>query len=434
MSRGVWCCQFELSGDAGLAAVVPAVVPHRATRILVRLHGDPMGYLELPYRRDELTIDGVVAAAWERFEDRIDHHLRSESPARGDWRPRRRPPGPGPACPTGPIAAAPDRALKPVTAVICTRDRSAILDNCLRRLATVTYPAVEFLVVDNAPRDESTRSLVDSFRRSDARFRYVREARPGLSVARNRGLVEARGEYVAFTDDDVSVDPEWITGLVRGFGRRADAGCVTGLVCTASISNEAEAYFDARAASWSSRCAARTFDLAECRVPGPLYPYSAGIFGTGANFAFDRALLLALGGFDEALGAGTPTRGGEDLDMFVRVLNAGRAIVYEPSALVWHHHRADASALLRQMYGYGTGLGAFMAKLVAQRSTRGDVLRRVGPGLRRMSRIGGQTSARIADGAAPPRGVLLREYTGFAAGPLLYLRARRDSSRGVGEP
>jgi GT2 family glycosyltransferase len=213
-----------------------------------------------------------------------------------------------------------------------------------------------------------------------------------------------------------------VQGLLRGFARRPDVGCVTGLVATADLAGAAEEYFDARAASWSSRCEPALYDL-----PGDgtdaLYPYSPGIFGTGASMAFDRDLLLAVGGFDEALGAGTRTRGGEDLDIFVRVLRAGRALAYEPAALVWHHHRADDGALRRQMYGYGTGLAAFVTKCLLTRGTRGEVLRRLPRGLGRMAAIKAATADRL--GPAPaPAGALRREFAGFLAGPFLYLRAR----------
>ena len=106
----------------------------------------------------------------------------------------------------------------------------------------------------------------------------------------------------------------------------------------------------------------RVYDLRSGRDASALYPYSAGIFGTGANFAVDRDLLMGLGGFDETLGAGTPAGGGEDLDAFVRVLRAHRSLVYEPSAVVWHRHRADPGAQRRQLFSYGTGLTPFLTK------------------------------------------------------------------------
>ncbi|WP_462186948.1 MULTISPECIES: glycosyltransferase family 2 protein [unclassified Frankia] len=80
-----------------------------------------------------------------------------------------------------------------VSVVVPTRDRSEILANCLRRLTEITYPAVEFLIVDNAPSSDATKRVVDSFAATDERFRHVPEPHPGLSRARNRVLALARG-------------------------------------------------------------------------------------------------------------------------------------------------------------------------------------------------------------------------------------------------
>jgi glycosyltransferase involved in cell wall biosynthesis len=320
-------------------------------------------------------------------------------------------------------------AAETVSVVVCTRDRSAILGDCLARLRALTYQHLEVVVVDNAPTDDSTRRLVESVAGQDPRFRYVLQPRPGLSAARNAGLAAAQGSVLAFTDDDVAVEPGWVQGLLHGFRRRDDVGCVTGLVCTASIDTPAEEYFDARAALWSTRCRPEVFDPEGTGQTNPLYPYSPGLYGTGANFAVDRQFMLDLGGFDEALGAGTRTRGGEDLDAFIRVLRGGRSIVYDPAAVVWHHHRADHAALLRQLYGYGTGLSALVTKLLVQRGTRGDVLRRVPRGVLRVVAIRRQTSERLGAEAAAPPGAFVRELLGLLAGPALYFRAR-SAARG----
>jgi GT2 family glycosyltransferase len=400
-----WCCEFELSD--GRFASVGERGAHASARVLVRLHGDPLGYLTLPMAG--AVAASVAAEASARFADRITDHLAAE----------------GLAVAAAATDACPNRVLADelVTVVVCTRDRADRLGACLDRLRALTHANLEILIVDNAPTDDSTRRVVEAV--ADPRFRYVVEPRPGLSCARNKGLAEARGTYLAYTDDDVAVDARWIEGLLKGFRSAADVGCVTGLVATAEISGAAEEYFDARAASWSTRCEAQRFDLDGSASDDALYPYSPGIFGTGANLAFDRAMLLRLGGFDEALGAGTRTRGGEDLDIFVRVLRAGRALVYEPAALVWHHHRADRDALLSQMFGYGTGLSAFITKCLLQRDTRREVLGRIPLGVRRMAGIRTQTRDRLADPVGAPRGAMLREFLGFGAGPVLYLRARR---------
>jgi GT2 family glycosyltransferase len=413
-AAGTWCCEFELSGDAGVRAVTDPVGQARA-RVLVRLHGETLGYLTVPLGAGGLDPVALSRRSQDEYADRIAEHLSAE----GLPVDQLRPPLAGPTCPNH----VDSEAL--VSVVVCTRNRSAILADCLDRLRGLTYPQLEVVVVDNAPTDDSTRRVVQAVAESDPRFRYVREPRPGLSCARNRGLAEARGEVLAYTDDDVAVDPDWVQGLLRGFQRRPDTGCVTGLVCTASITGPAEEYFDARTASWSTRVEPQVFDLHGAGRTDALYPYSPGIFGTGASLAFDRALLLELGGFDEALGAGTLTRGGEDLDMFIRVLRADRALVYEPAAVVWHHHRADEAALLAQMYGYGTGLSAFMAKCLLDPATRWDVLRRVPLGLRRIAAIRSQTGSRLGEAVQRPAGAMRREFTGFLTGPLLYLRARR---------
>ncbi len=414
----LWCGELELAGGSAVTGVRPYGGQPRA-RVLVRLHGDPVGYVDVPAAGTGPDASEVARLGLERFAAAISAHLVGEG---SGWTPGAEVPPPAAGCP----------ALSPsdteVSVVVCTRDRGQALAGCLDRLAALTHPHLELLVVDNAPSDDGTRRVVERFAARDPRFRHVVEPRPGLSRARNRGLAEARGAVIAYTDDDVAVDAGWVQGLLRGFARRADVGCVTGLVATAGVDTVEEAYFDARATSWSTRCEPELYDLAASARDDALYPYSAGIFGTGANFAFDTALLRELGGFDEALGAGAPTRGGEDLDVFVRVLRAGRALAYEPAAVVWHHHRADPAALLRQLYGYGTGLTAYLTKCLLQREVRRDVLRRIPRGLGRIVRIRQATDERLG-GVPAPRGALSSELRGYLAGPVLYLRARRASAR-----
>jgi GT2 family glycosyltransferase len=413
----LWCCEVELSEGGRLTAPTPPPDDGRPARVIARLHGEPLGYLTVPTDAGGVDLDGLSAAAWRQFPDRIRAHLGTEglSTDAPD-----RPPPANPSCPNAPTDE------RPVTVIVCTRDRTAQLRRCLERLTTLSYDNYDILVVDNAPSDDATRVAVAEIAVTQPRLRYLREPVPGVSAARNCGLRAASGEILAYTDDDVEVDPGWLNGLVRGFRRREDVGCVTGLVCTAEIVSDSEAYFDARAAYWSRRFDPELFD-AERRPDSSLYPYSPGLFGTGANFAVDRNLITEVGGFDEALGAGTPTLGGEDLDVFLRILQARRAIAFEPAALVWHHHRADSDALLRQMYGYGTGLGALVTKLLRDPLTRRDILRRVPAGVARLGVINRDTTREAT--AAVPAGVRRRELTGLLAGPARYARSRRAEAR-----
>jgi len=199
-------------------------------------------------------------------------------------------------------------------------------------------------------------------------------------------MAEATAGIIAFTDDDVLVDRWWLKGIATGFARDARAGCVTGLVSPIALDNPSQQYFDRRF-GWGARTDPRVFSLADPDGLSSLHPYSAGIFGTGANFAVDRGLLEALGGFDEALGAGSPAGGGEELDVFVQTLRADRTVVYAPSAVVWHTHRADPRALRRQLFYYGVGLTAFLSKYLVDARTGGEILARLPQGARQMWRL-----------------------------------------------
>jgi len=104
-----------------------------------------------------------------------------------------------------------------VSVVLCTRDRTDLVLTALDGLTSLRYPSFEIVVVDNAPSSDATRDAVRARFAGDQRVQYVREPRPGLSCARNRGVAEAAADIVAFTDDDVRVDPWWLDGIARGF-------------------------------------------------------------------------------------------------------------------------------------------------------------------------------------------------------------------------
>jgi glycosyltransferase involved in cell wall biosynthesis len=284
------------------------------------------------------------------------------------------------------------------------------------------YRPFEIVLVDNAPSSDATRDAVLAVYGEDSRVRYVREPRPGLSCARNRGLVEASADIVAFTDDDVIVDPWWLDGIVSGFRAVPDVACVTGMIATAQLENAEQLYFHLRE-EWGAECERRIFDLGENRDDSPLYPYSPGIFGAGANFAVSRTIMKELGGFDEALGAGTVSGGGEDLEIFVRIILSGNRIVYEPAAIVSHFHRTDLAELTKQMRAYGTGCTAALTAIVLRvPQARRELPLRILHGVARIFTL----NDRVKDNPTLPRGLMGREIRGLLVGPWLYLKGRRN--------
>ncbi|ANI37924.1 glycosyltransferase family 2 protein [Mycolicibacterium vaccae] len=371
----------------------------RRARLLVRAESGPLGFVELDIVDQSIDPQQLRAAL-------------ADLPA----------PDPSPAAP----------AVRPVSIsiVICTRDRVSMLRTALESALAVNYPDFEIVVVDNAGATDATLRYVESL--ADPRVRVVKEPQPGLSRARNAGLLAAAGEVVAFTDDDVVVDRHWLGAIARGFGRGPSVWCVSGIVPAAELRTPAQAYFDTRVA-WSTCLEARVFDRSAPPADIPLFPFAVGHYGTGANFAVDRAVAVELGGFDEALGAGAPAGGGEDLDMFFRVLAAGGQLVYEPAALIWHRHRADGDGLAAQSRTYGTGLGAWIAKVACDRRTAPDAVLtavRRAPAFARHLSYSASTS-RPADDLTGllPDGLTTPAWRSVVAGFRAYRAALREGRR-----
>ena len=337
--------------------------PHTGEQwVLVRLHGDPLGMLK--FANAGCSSAELATLISDKFAERIMRHLGGDRDVWGGLGQLRSP------CPRHADYRRPN-----VTVVVCTRDGAGRLGECLDGLVRLRYAAelLDVLVVDNAPGDDSTRDLVEQRYPS---IRYVREPRPGLNWARNRAIIEARGEIVAYTDDDVSVDPGWVDAIARVFAEEPEADAVTGLVVPDEMDVEPQRLFEAYGGF------GRGFDRRYFRVntqagvlTAPMYG-GTGQFGTGANMAFRRSAFERIGMFDPALDVGTPTNGGGDLDLFFRVLKAGRMLVYEPAATVRHRHRRTREQLHTQLANNGIGFYAYLVRTAeAYRDERSAIVR-----------------------------------------------------------
>jgi GT2 family glycosyltransferase len=252
-----------------------------------------------------------------------------------------------------------DTLVPSLSIAICTKDRAQrlarLLGSLVPLIATSRFRSTEVVVIDNASVDSATRDAVAGF----AGVRYVFEPRAGLDFARNAAMRHATGELLAFLDDDVVVDCDWLDGLFTAWQGCPDAGGFSGLVLPYRLDTEAQVQFELRG-GFGRGFEPKVFHAAS--ADNPLHPVGAGVIGAGCNMAFDRSLLLSLGGFDEALDTGAPLPGGGDLDIFYRVLRSGRPIVYEPRYAVYHEHRETLPQLRRQYWSWGLGFMAFLAK------------------------------------------------------------------------
>jgi GT2 family glycosyltransferase len=320
-----------------------------------------------------------------------------------------------------------------ISVLVATRHRPEPLRRALASILVAATPGTEVLVVDNGPDDE-TRAVVADLGDHPTPVRYLVEPKPGASRARNRGLVHASGAIVAVTDDDVVVDPDWLVALQAGFGRAPDVGAVTGLVVPGSLDTEAQALFETWG-GFNKGYRPRLFGATRPDDGGPLYPYSPGVYGSGNNVAFRSDILRRLGGYDVALGPGTPACAAEELDLFLALITSGYRIAYEPAAIVWHYHRASEAELATQLHDYGVGLSALMTKWALKSPAHAFALARRLPAGAALARRAPAGSAGTApEGRGAPRaenerrlpGRLRRsELRGMLAGPLVHLGTRR---------
>jgi GT2 family glycosyltransferase len=239
--------------------------------------------------------------------------------------------------------------------IVCTHRRSAYLPGALDALTRLDPPADEVIVVDNDPGELDCRNLVDA-----AGARYVREDRRGLDNARTTGLAAARGDLVAFTDDDCVPAPRWLAGLDELFAD-ASVGAVTGPAFAYELDSPAQVRFEREGGFTRGALRRRTLDWTT------LSPLRAGAVGAGANMIFRRDVLVALGAvFPAELDAGTPTESGGDLYALYRVLAGGWRVVYDPGTYVFHRHRPTAEAMHHAFFGYGVGLSSTMTKVLVE--------------------------------------------------------------------
>jgi glycosyltransferase involved in cell wall biosynthesis len=396
--------------------------PYRSTRVLVRLHGAPLGVVDIDRPDSEIDPDIVGEYVHRELKAVIDAHLREDAIEHAS------PNGNGtPAARTTPRCIRRRLELKErapsASIVIGTRERPDSLAATLDSVLALEYQQFEVIVVDNAHTTDRTRDLLATRYSDVAAVRYVREPLPGLAVAHNRGLSEARGEIVAFTDDDVFVDRRWLLELARGFELGDRVACVTGLILPTELETPAQLWLD-RWVRLNKGYEPKLFDMGAHRPPGKLFPYAAGTLGSGANMAFRTDALRSVGGFDPATGTGSRARGGDDLAGFFSILSAGLTLAYQPTAIVRHAHRREAESLRTLMFDYGAGLGAFLTKIVVDRpELLLDIAWRVPFGAAHAVRS--RPSRR--DGSLTPlgKGLVARERLGMLAGAVGYLVERR---------
>lgn len=326
-----------LDVDVRQAGRINGLAGYSAVDVLFRSGPDPVARVQIRCEGDSLDLAALASGLHARAQPR----------------------------PTLPVGPAPR-----ISVAICTRDRPEDLAVALASLQQQTLEPLELLVVDNGSRP-GAREVVD---RVASQARVLREERPGLDFARNRALAEARGDVIAFTDDDVEVDRGWLRALCDAFASHPEAGAVTGLVLPLELDTDAQWLFE-RNGGYARGLLPRVLPRDGRRMLGLRLPAVSEVLtvGNGCNMALRADALRALGGFDESLDTGPPLPGGGDLDVLYRLIRAGRAVVYEPRAIVRHRHRRSHAALSAQLTGYRRALAAFLVKTIGYEGGRARI-------------------------------------------------------------
>ena len=359
--------------------------------VLIRLHGKPIGQAYLPVVGGRIGGSELRETLMHATGDNLWKNWLYETL---EWDER------------GPVQAMPT-----ATVAVCTRDRPEDLRRCLDALMKLPDDGQEYLVIDNCPATDASRELVENY----PKVRYVREDMAGSSTARNRALLEAKGEVIALTDDDAVPDPNWLRSLVRNFNDPR-VMCVTGLVMPLELETDAQEWFE-RYSPHGRGYQRVIHDGAHCN------PLIVAQIGVSASMALRKSAIDCVGLFDEALGVGTPAKCGEDHELYVRILTAGYRIVYEPRALSWHRHRREWEDLRKIMYCYGIGVYAFWTRTLVK--NREFSIPQLAWGWFRYKQWPELVASLQNQPGCIPKDLLLAQLRGCVNGPMAYFASRK---------
>ncbi|MBT0653032.1 glycosyltransferase [Geomobilimonas luticola] len=214
-----------------------------------------------------------------------------------------------------------------ISIVVCTYNRAELLGACLQSLVEQSLdPSLfEVVVVDNHSLD-NTLEIAHHYAKQYSFFRIVTELNQGHSHARNRGWREARGEYVAYIDDDAKATPDWCSRILSVFTTVMPTPAAVGGQIHPMYETPPPTWFidDFEIRTWGER-------VGFLELPRARYGFS------GSNMAFPRRVLERFDGFSSQYGiVDGKLRMGEDTEFFYRIYDEEPHFWYDPAILVYH--------------------------------------------------------------------------------------------------
>ena len=209
--------------------------------------------------------------------------------------------------------------------IVCTYNGSATIRDCMEALKRLKYPSFEVIVVNDGSTDQVA-AIVKEYP-----VRLINTKNNGLSSARNTGMNNAKGNILAYIDDDAYPDEHWLHYLAYAYIHSSHGAMGGPNIIPPEDGLLAQCVADAPGGPVHVLL---NDDIAE-HIPG-------------CNFSVRKDVLMKVGGFDPLYRSA-----GDDVDACWRIQEAGYTIGYHPSALVWHHRRNSLKAYWKQQKGYG---------------------------------------------------------------------------------
>ncbi len=221
-----------------------------------------------------------------------------------------------------------------ISVIVCTYNGSSTIRDTLNGVLKLDYPDYETIVVNDGSTDNTAEIVMEY------PVRLVSRPNRGLSAARNTGMYTAKGEILAYIDDDAYPDPQWLKYLAYAYAN-SDHACIGG----PNIAPEGDGF------------------IATCVANAPGGPVHVLLNDEiaehvpGCNMTFRKDALMHIKGFDQVF-----RNAGDDVDVCWRIQESGRTIGFHTSAVVWHHRRNSFKAYWKQQQGYGKAEALLEAK------------------------------------------------------------------------
>ncbi len=231
----------------------------------------------------------------------------------------------------------------PVSLIVASRNRSQLLRETIQSILSGRKLPAQILIVDQS---DVAQSGLEQLAIDGCELNYLWVQSVGLSRANNTGIAAARYDLLAFTHDDVLVEPDWLENLIGSLFSHGPRAVVTGRVM-----GRPEPGVKGFAPSTREDTVAQVY---RGRINADvLYPMSMALY---------RSAVQEVGLFDERLGPGTAWPAAEDNDLGFRLLEAGYQIVYAPEAVLYHRAWRAGRDYYHLRWNYGAGQGAYYAK------------------------------------------------------------------------